>query len=281
MAKNTQRKPQPIPSPQVTHPATDGATVEQVIPENNQAPATVGGMNTMLERASSWLDDTPQSERLAKKHEIMSRVKQRLAEAADKDREVREGDAEVSELAVMSAYDLYVGMKDRLFSPDEVTALLGDSYGFKLKGTDGDKTKPYRPGDSAASKTPFGTGEIIRKRVFRAAKANDYVTDGDGGTFFENLPEEKVEEIVDAIGTGDDKLSIWTAYDRFQKLKSSTTERTEFAFDPKKVAGLNESLLKQGAFGTIGQSGELVAAYKSLLRTMLNMAEALAPKPTE
>lgn len=176
------------------------------------------------------------SQMAAEKHAIMGDVRQKLAEAADAYKQGLDVNGEAQAIADNAAGRLYKGRTAGVISADELSAILGDVFGYKLK-TDG------KPG-----KTPDGQGEAIRKRIVRAVQAFEHVNGRDGGAFFADLPKDAsdedgqtIQDVLDRISEGE--TSLFTAYDRFAAIKKASQEaRIPMAFDPKKIAAITESL---------------------------------------
>lgn len=210
---------------------------------------------SMIQRPSLFATAATSDEnRLQRKAEIMGRVRQELAEVADLTNQSGEVSAQAMEISARAGAELFGAMSERLITSEELTATLGDMFGYEVKK------------DGSPSKTPKGQGAAIRKRVVRLTQAADYVNGGETTRFFDKLPEEDVEDIVNLVKNGD--RSIWTAYEDLGKIKRDNQSRVEFAFDPKKIAGLVESLSKDGAADVIAQSNDLRQAYGALWDTL-------------
>lgn len=228
--------------------------------ETAEAPAKGGTVNLWLANAAN------EGKTVARKVQLMTTVRQRLAEAADLFSQGGEFAAEATEIADNQAMSLYQGRTDGLLSPDEISGVLIDVFGAKPR-------KDGKPG-----KTPNGEGEAVRKRIVRAANAFEYVTNGDGGAFFVGLPENEVSDAVDALNSG--SISIWRAYDRFAEIKKDHTERAELAFDPKRIGTIAHKLGQPGSADMLRKSPTLVAAYTALydILTVIGTVEAPAKK---
>lgn len=195
-----------------------------------------------------------ENEKITKKMALLGSIRQKLAEAADLFKAGDEEANKANELADTTAGQLYQARADGTISATELSGLLGDIFGYKPK-TDG------TPG-----KTPAGQGEVLRKRIVRAVSAFEYVTAGDGGRFFVNLPEDEVQAVVNDL---DGKaLSVWGAYDRLARLKQDNTTRLNLAFDPRRIAAIAEALSEKGAKDVVHNSPELVEAYAFLLKVL-------------
>lgn len=199
-----------------------------------------------------------------KKSAFVSTMRQRLAQVADEAKKNGDEAQETEKLAGVCATELYFARRNTVISGDELTAMLGDTFGYKPKQ------------DGTPGKTPMGAGDAIRKRVVRSLQGWDYINGGDGGRFFDGLPVEDVDDIIRSIGrvkkvqegdktfTVPDGPSVWTAYKLLGDVKSQSAVRVEFAFDPKKIAGLVEKLSESGAREKFLTNPSLVKAYGAL-----------------
>lgn len=197
---------------------------------------------------------------IAHKTQFMGNIRQKLAQVADEAAENGENAAETEALAGTCATQLYFARRNGLISGDELTALLGDVFGYNPKQ------------DGTPGKTPTGNGAAIRKRVVRALQGWDYINGGDGGRFFEGMDKSEVAPVINSIGrtkevNGEkvpDGPSVWVAYKQLGDIKSQSTVRTEFAFDPKRIAGLVDKLSEAGARDKLLSNPSLIKAYGAL-----------------
>lgn len=210
------------------------------------------------------------SQKIADKLSIVGTVKQRLAEAYDL---FKAGDAkadEANEIAAEAGRRLYQARTSGVVTSNELSAMLGDVWGFKPKS------------DGTPGKTPNGQGEAIRKRVVRAVQASDYVENGEETAFFKGLDENEVSAILDAVEAGE--MSIYSAYDQFAALKRENTTRTETAFDPKKIAAIFEKLSEGGGVPAAQMflaNPALLAAYAALMDGIQTVDELAARMAAE
>lgn len=224
-------------------------------------------------------------------------IRQKLAEAFDMygkgGEAVREADELVGK-ASLTIIRLLTGDPAKDVAPsmsnEELNALLGDQFGYKTKG--GKSDKPVKAGDPDASKTPFGQGEAIRKRIVRMQQAIHHCNGGDGGRAFADadgnpLPLDArssdrdgtvtaytVPEIVEAVMTGE--LSVFSAYDKLAKVKADNASRTDAAFNPKTVRRMVESLSTEGAVAMFAADPDLQTAYDELAEMLKLIAEAVS-----
>lgn len=186
------------------------------------------------------------------KQAFMGDIRQKLAQVADEAKQHGEQAAETEALADQSATRLYQARIAGMVTADETSALLGDVFGYKPKQ------------DGTPGKTPAGAGETIRKRVVRAVQGWDFVNGGDGGRFYETMNTADVAPVINAIGREQDGVSIWHAYKMLGDIKSQLTVRLPFAFDPKKILSLTESLSEAGAREKLIGNPSLLRAYGGL-----------------
>jgi hypothetical protein len=206
------------------------------------------------------------SEKVERKIATMQVVRQRLAQAADLFKEGGDKSSEATAIADNAAVLLYQARAAGTVSAEEASGALGDIFGYKAKK------------DGTPGKTPDGQGEAIRKRVVRAIQARQFLNGEDGGRFFDGMPPEPVQAIVDRLDSEDEnnRLSIWSAYDQFAAIKRENAERTIPAFDPKRVAQMVEELSKEGAADILRSSPDLVKAYGALIDVLNVVGEAAA-----
>lgn len=275
--KQTARTRQPKPSVATNQEAT-GTLVN---PSDTAEAGTSGEMTavgTLSEQASNVLAmpggkrksifdvqrDTV-TQQAAEKMAVMGTVRQRLAEAASLYKQGDDKAAEAKEIADNASVKLYQARTHGLLSGEEVSGVLGDIFGFKQKK------------DGSPSKTPEGQGEAIRKRIVRAVAAAEYVANGDGGTFFKDVPTEPVSDILDRLAEG--QITIWSAYDYFAEVKREHMVKTNAAFDPKRIAGIVEALSEEGAAEIFRSNTALVASYAALQDVLRIVGEQAAALP--
>lgn len=207
---------------------------------------------------------TKDESRLQRKHDLLTTVGQSLAQIADVERDKGKLDDEMADLAERASHNLAIGLIDGIIGNEEANALLSDKFGCKVKGNppNVDKSKPLPVGDTNASKTPFGTGEAIRKRLVRINAANEFINGRDGGRFFDDMDEEDVSTIIDQVRSGD--LSIWTAYNNLAEIRREGMDRKPFEQNPAKIKGFIDALAQPGTAKAIAESEELGSYYAAL-----------------
>lgn len=210
---------------------------------------------------------TEMSEKIADKMALLGAVRQTLAEAKDLFLLGAEKANEATDTANKAAVRLYQARATNVVSPEEVSSILGDQFGFKItpKGE--------------VSKTPDGQGEVIRKRIVRMVQARDYVSNDNPGTFFNGVDKDAVEEVV--AGVDDGEYSIFYAYDLLAKIKSEGRgPSVKPAFNPRTITGILKDLSEPGAMDKLGSNALLRAAYAELY-TVLQTIEQTAPVPEQ
>lgn len=232
MAKN--KTPSLQPSVVTAVAEMDLETAENVV---SMATAK-GKRSNRFEREDVELTEAAQT-----KVQLIQHIQEK-AEEANKLIEADEAnESTVGDIAVDIATTLYRGRTQGVLSPDEVSTLLGDNFGWKGKGDKAGARVTAAEPDKTRSKTPFGWGEAIRKRVVRAVGAHAFVTGNDAaaGAFFKGLEPETVEPILNGLNNGN--RSIWTVYDDLAKAKNDATgTRPKLAFDPKRIAQITAML---------------------------------------
>lgn len=222
------------------------------------------------------------TEMVSDKMAIMGDVRQSLEHARQLYSEGGNKANEAQEIAGSAAKRLYQARVEGSVSNDEISATLGDIFGYKVKGgvqagatpTNAGVPKDYTvAGKAVASKTPWGPGEAIRKRINRASEAAEYVGGDSTITFFAGLPVEEIADVLDGIEEGG--FGLWSAYDKFAKIKSEHATRVEMAFDPKKIGTIVGALAEEGAAAKLLANPELVAAYQGLVEVLNILGETL------
>lgn len=250
MTKATQKPAPQMDSEVSSAPEVTADNVVQLVQEADKVEPTLSLFEQEAARVKS---------RVALKVSLMGNVRQRLAEAQDYFKAGEEKRAEGLSEANSAAVGLYQGRTASLLSADEVSSVLIDLFGAKLKS------------DGKPGKTPDGEGEAIRKRIVRAVAAFEYIAGDERNSFFGGCPKDEVSSVLDAVDGG--HCSLWTAYDRLAKIKADAATRTEQAFNPKHIADLVGKLSAEGASEIVRNSPALVAAYGALLQVLTVIGE--------
>lgn len=254
-------QPQPKPATQSAKatPAIVATTTKEQGSDKPDTPLGEGHIQNAFDIANAEM-----SEKVKDKVLTVSAVKQRLAEAKDAFNQgadhVKEGNAIAGEAGVK----LYQAMTSGVIDTEETNAILRDVFGAK-------ETSNGQPG-----KTPAGQGEVIRKRIVRAVAADEFVTNG-GATsgFFKDLPPEAADEVQAVLDKLDADGSIWTAYDDLNKIKAKHRDKVNMAFDPAKIAAINESLGKPEAVLMLFNSTALFDEYRTLSKLLKVLGEGV------
>lgn len=243
-ARENQTRTQPEPSPVI---AGLGDTVIAMRPPK-------GARNDIFEQRRESL-----SERGQLQHQATQKARQMLAQAADLYGEGGSKAKEADKIAGDAAVILYRARVGGALSAEQLSSLCVDTFGAKKKGG-GDA--PVKPADPDASKTPFGQGEAIRKRVVRAVQAFEFINGGEPSRFFDGLPKDAIKTVLDRVETSD--LSLYRAYDLMGDIKRNAVTRVHPAFDPKRVAQMVEALTEEGAAAQFVANPALTDAYLAL-----------------
>lgn len=248
------------PAPKLADTATD-ADAGNVTPISRKADLKAGIANAwdIVNRETS----AAQAEAATLKQDI----RQKLAETADLAKTANADAEELTEKSGEVAALLYQARAKALLSVDEMNAMLGDNFGFKVKGDA--KAAPVPAGHAKASKTPAGQGEAIRKRVVRAVDARAYVTSkGEEATrFFEGLPIAQVQPLVEAVDRGE--RSVFMLYHDLASIASeNSTGRLPALHDAKQIAKLASMALEAETIALAVKSPAIRAAMAELYRSI-------------
>ncbi len=268
MVTKAQKTAQPAPKPN-TATGTDDSAADTTNNVTTMKAGTSPGRSQTNRPSLMAAVRNDDSQRVADKLVIVGTVKQRLAEAADLFKAGDDKRDEATAIADKAGVTLYQARTTGVINAEEISAMLGDVFGFKPKS------------DGSPGKTPMGQGEAIRKRVVRAVQADEYANDGTETAFFKGLNEDDVKSILVAVQKGE--MSIYTAYDKFAELKRETAVRTNAAFDPKKIGAIYDTLAEDGgkaAAEIFRRSPALVAVYAALVEA-LNIVDELAATMNE
>lgn len=117
-----------------------------------------------------------------------------------------------------AAFSLFRMEATGVASKEETSALLGETFGFKMTG------------NGKVSKTPDGEGEAIRKRVVRAVDAYRFVHTGQATSFFAPLAghSDAVESVAEYVsGMMEGSYSLFTVYNNLQDMVKEYREKPE------------------------------------------------------
>lgn len=199
---------------------------------------------------------------VAEKATISGSVRQMFAEAADMAKAGADKDKEALEIASNAAGTLFKAVRKGLFNSAEVSALLGDTFGYVPKA------------DGTPGKTPAGRGAEVRKRIQRADAAFSYLNAPTENGFFAGLEPDSsdddgntLESVCYNLESG--SVSIWTAYDLFSGIVRAHKVKIEAAFNPKTMAAIAQALKGDGAYDTIKADPALIEIYGHIARTLI------------
>jgi predicted GNAT family acetyltransferase len=223
-----------------------------------------GNRQSLFENASEEM-----SKAVAHKVTLFQSIRQHLALAKDLYDKGSEQAGEAEGIAAKAATELYQVRTSGGASNEEISALLGDIFGYKPK-------KDQTPG-----KTPAGAGETLRKRLVKAAQAHDYCNDpeGSGVKAFAGIDPKNdtdddgnsLQSVCDALSAG--TTTVWTAYPVFSAIVRAHRVKTDRAFDPKHILMLVESLSETGAADIVRNSQALITAYAALTQVLAVIGE--------
>lgn len=233
----------------------DEAATELVARAPN-IPASLRKHNRFLLRS------TEESKAAEQKMRLFGEVKQVMSHVVELQNMGEHKQKEAQEEAAKIASRLYQARINGLLDQTQVSTLLGDGFGWKM-------TK-----SGTQSKTPNGLGEVLRKRIVRAVNAAEYVRNDSDDRFFEGLPKDAVESVLVPFEAGN--TTVWALYDRLAEIKRENADRTEAAFDPKRILAIVSGLKKDGAADKILANPALEAAYATLVNIILVIGEDTA-----
>lgn len=207
--------------------------------------------------------------------ELVKSVSQVMAHASDLYAEGDDKAKEAKGIADKAAIQLYQGRASGILTAEQVSDVLRNAFGAQKKGA---RTVKVHPADPDASKTPFGAGEDIRKRVVRAANAFDHINGRAEDRFFEGLDRDSADEDGNTLGDVLDRLSegaigLWASYERMAAIKRAHQVRTNPAFDAKKMAAIVNALGEEGARSIILANPGLKIVYAELIEVLSVIGE--------
>lgn len=234
-------------------PTVNAVAQDNVAADSNatiSTPAAGTSRNLIEEQLASV------GQRAVAKHELLVEARKEL-ETANEFYAKGVGEADkAEEYAVRAGRRLYQARTTGLMAPDEVSALLGSVFGFKLKQ------------NGEQSKTPEGRGEDIRKRVVRAHAAKEFVETGEGGTFFEGLEPSDIQPMLTELDNG--TRTIWSVYQTLTDMKAANRDPVKPAFSERAIMAIASELNKEGSGEQFRANPALIAAYAELVQ-IVNM----------
>lgn len=266
------------------------------MPDTNQTatPANVEEVTLKMDKSGPKMRLVRPSEKYrmvktsetAEKVLLLSSATQSLAHAFDLYQEGEGKAKEATEIASKATLALYQARTTTNTSADEVSAKLGDVFGFKVSK------------EGKRSKTPAGNGEVLRKRIVRAVAAYKFVELGEEDGFFSGLTPDSmtdgddpvsIREVVRSMGT-EGGYTINTAYNVFADIKRAQAVKTNIAFDHKRLGAIvaelggNGSVSIEAAAEIYKGNPALVIVLDELRRVIGDLddmaAEMLPAEPT-
>lgn len=204
----------------------------------------------------------------AEKVQLLSEARESLAEAAKLADKGGESEAKAAEIGGRGGLLLYTGLASGVVSRSEVSAILGETFGWNGKGNKkGERVTTAEP-DATRSATPYGMGNQLRQRIVRAHNAYLFVhgREADAGAFFDGLTPKDVQPILNEHAK--EGGSLWTLYTKLADVKSQTTGvRPKDAFNPKKILSIVDTLGANPAYTVemFNSNPSLFNAYDSLI----------------
>lgn len=206
-------------------------------------------------------------ERAAEKAAFAGSIRQKLACLADQDKATLKANGDAERAADVTSTELALALvgPSPMFTKAEVSAMLGDVFGYRPKA------------DGTPGATPNGAGGTIRKRLSRLIDVNEYVETGGKSvtTFTALLPLEDTAALVASLGTKGG--SIFSVYKALDKLASAARAPKVIAFDPKAIVKIAESLAGEHGLPALQSSSDLRAAYGAVLEVLQGYAGSLNP----
>lgn len=212
---------------------------------------------------TGWTSEAALKEEVQRKIDLLSKAKQRLAEANDLMQEGGKKSDEARTIASEASTQIVALIIAGSLNRAETSSLLRDQFGCKEKGGTG----RVPAGDPKASQTPFGLGEDLRKRIVRMEMANDFLVNPEEHEgFFVGLDPADIAPVFERAAKGE--ISVWSAYDAFAKAKLEARDPIKMAFDPKKVIAFTAMLAPANAASMIWENKELRTAYDGLYSSL-------------
>jgi hypothetical protein len=280
---NVKSAPQPV----VEAPAAITQTLQNVLGETTlqnrrdpvdlpRQPSNARSRGPLIDSKNIFtrVTEERQSE-LEMRSELVKATSQVLAHASDLYAEGDDKAKEAKGIADKAAIQLYQGRAAGILTAEQVSDVLKNAFGAQKKGA---RTVKVHPSDPEASKTPFGAGEDIRKRVVRAANAFDHINGRIEDRFFEGLDRDSADEDGNTLGDVLDRLSdgsigLWASYERMAAIKRAHQVRTNPAFDAKKMAAIVNALGEEGARSIILANPGLKIVYAELIEVLSVIGE--------
>ena len=216
-------------------------------------------------------EDVAITQAAATKTQLLADARKSFHEAAQLAAKGADSEGKAAEVANRGGILLFRGRISGVLSPDEVSAVLGDEFGWKGRGVKSGQRVTSAEPDATRSATPFGVGEAVRKRVVRAVGAHNFVNGNTeaAGAFFKPLAVETVQPLLNAVTQ--EGGNLWTLYDKLAAAKNEAAgTRPKLAFDAKRIASITATLGEN-----IGHSVEMMQSNPGLFDAYLGLYRML------
>jgi hypothetical protein len=205
------------------------------------------------------------SARMTQKAQVREQAKASLADAIalESDATAAIGAKEAAQGNAINV--LAQGVIQELVSKDEVSAILGDAYGYKAKS------------DGTPGKTPDGSGSTLRKRVVLLSEAfgivNGTIAEADKPKWAADKSIETLAPIVSQWLEG--TLSPWQAYKDASEKEASAT--VELPYNEKQLLKIAKALGDDVSLARIRETPALMAVYTAMFEAFTrDIAEDIA-----
>jgi hypothetical protein len=258
-----------------TQSEPDAATLAMA--GNEEMAAKVVALRTNAQNDYFATIRAEKGEKLAEKMTLLGESRQRLAEAADMLATGQASEKEAGNILATVGANLYRLRIGGQLSNDELTSLLGDTFGFRKKGKGG-STVRVPAGHPDASKTPYGQGNNLRNRLTRAVQGHAYVADtANASAFFDGLDAEAVDAELKRLETG--KASLYTVFDALSALKKQAkAPAVDAAFNPLNVAKFVSAYSGKSAVDIIAANPDLASVCAELRDVLTVVSQELASR---
>lgn len=228
---------------------------ETVAQEEQSAVAAMGraAMGMVESETPKALDlGATLSARMTQKRQVTEQAKALLSEAIALEGNASAASNAVSETQGKAINILAQGVIAGLLDKPQVSAMLGDTYGYKTKA------------DGTPGKTPDGAGSTLRKRVVTLAEAYDYVNGNIAEADKPRWMADKTPEMLAPIVTQwlEGNLSPWQAYKDATERDSKPS--VALPFDHAKLLKLCEALGDDTTLAAIRANPALVEVYTAI-----------------
>lgn len=225
--------------------------------------AAMGVVETATEQPAKAFDlGASLSARMTQKRQVVETAKATLAEAIALEGNANTANGAVAETQAKAINILAQGVIAGLIDKPQVSAMLGDAYGYKAKA------------DGTPGKAPDGAGGSLRKRVVTLSEAFAYVN-GDIAEdakprWLEGKSAEAIAPIVTQWLEGNE--SPWGAYKSLTEREKGTAVALQF--DHAKLLKLAEAINDAPTMEAIRGNPALVAVYTAICEAFLATPDA-------